>query len=116
AVDYDGSKTTFYASGNYGLQEYADTVVYTIMEACDDVGAPHPVIVTESGRALTAHHSVLVIPVIDAIGPTLDKVELPPLEGEVHSLVEDMRDLLGEITIKTYREVYNEAVSNKETM
>lgn len=116
AVDYDGSKTTFYASGNYGLQEYADTVVYTVQEVCDDNGSPHPVLVTESGRALTAHHSVAVIPVIDAVGPTRSKVSLPPLEGEIHNLVQDMWDLGKDITLKNYREVYNEAVSNKETM
>jgi arginine decarboxylase len=116
AVDYDGSKTTFYASGNYGLQEYADTVVYTVQEVCDDNEAPHPVLVTESGRALTAHHSVAIIPVIDTIGPTRNKVALPPLEGEVHTLVNDMLELQQGITVKTYREVYNEAVSNKETM
>ncbi|HEX7003803.1 MAG TPA: biosynthetic arginine decarboxylase [Trueperaceae bacterium] len=116
AVDYDGSKTSYYVSGNYGLQEYADTVVYAILETCDEVEAPHPTIVSESGRALTAHHAVLVIPVIDAIGPTLNSVELPPLEGEVHSLVRDMREILEDVTVKTYREAYNEAVSNKETM
>jgi arginine decarboxylase len=116
AVDYDGSKTTFEASANYGIQEYADTVVYTIKEVCDDGEARHPVIVTESGRALTAHHAVLVMPVIDALGPTRTPLELPPLEGEVHQLVRDMRELLGAVSIKTYREVYNEAVSNKETM
>jgi arginine decarboxylase len=116
AVDYDGSKTSFYVSGNYGLREYADTVVYAVMEACDDSGAPHPDIVTESGRALTAHHAVLVIPVIDAIGPTRNKVDLPPLEGETHSLVRDMREILEDVTVKTYREAYNEAFSNKETM
>jgi arginine decarboxylase len=48
-VDYDGSKTNFYASANYGLSEYADTVVYTIKETCDDGDAPHPIVVTESG-------------------------------------------------------------------
>ncbi len=116
AVDYDGSKTTFYASGNYGLQEYADTVVYTVMEVCDDNEAPHPVLVTESGRALTAHHAVAIIPVIDTVGPTRTKVELPPLTGEIHTLVSDMIELQKDITVKTYREVYNEAVSNKETM
>jgi arginine decarboxylase-like protein len=116
AVDYDGSKTTFEASANYGIQEYADTVVYTIKEVCDDGGAQHPVIVTESGRALTAHHAVLVMPVIDAMGPTRTPLELPPLEGEVHQLVRDMRELVRSVSIKTYREVYNEAVSNKETM
>lgn len=116
AVDYDGSKTTFYASGNYGLQEYADTVVYTVQEVCDDNEAAHPILVTESGRALTAHHSVVIIPVIDTVGPTRSKVDLPPLEGEVHTLVSDMLELQQEITVKTYREVYNEAVSNKDTM
>lgn len=116
AVDYDGSKTTFEASANYGIQEYADTVVYTVKEVCDDNDTVHPVIVTESGRALTAHHAVLVMPVIDALGPTRTPLQLPPLEGEVHQLVRDMRELLRSVSIKTYREVYNEAVSNKETM
>jgi arginine decarboxylase len=116
AVDYDGSKTTFEASANYGIQEYADTVVYTVKEVCDDNEAEHPVIVTESGRALTAHHAVLVMPVIDALGPTRAPLKLPPLEGEAHQLVRDMRELVRSVSIKTYREVYNEAVSNKETM
>ena len=116
AVDYDGSKTTYYVSANYSLREYADTVVYTVMEACDAAGVGHPVIVTESGRALTAHHSVVVVPVVDAIGPTREPVELPPLEGEVHQLVKDMRELVDSVTAKTYREVFNEAVANKETM
>ena len=116
AVDYDGSKTTFEASANYGIQEYADTIVYTVKEVCDDGGADHPVVVTESGRALTAHHAVLVMPVIDAMGPTRAPLELPPLEGEVHQLVRDMRELVRSVSIKTYREVYNEAISNKETM
>ena len=70
AVDYDGSRTSFHASANYGLQEYADTVVYTILETCQETGVSHPVVVSESGRALTAHHAVLVLPVIDAVGPT----------------------------------------------
>jgi arginine decarboxylase len=116
AVDYDGSKTTYYVSANYSLREYADTVVYTVMEVCDAAGVDHPVIVTESGRALTAHHSVVVVPVVDTIGPTRQPIDLPPLEGEPHQLVKDMRELVGEVTAKTYREVFNEAVANKETM
>ncbi len=116
AVDYDGSKTTFYASANYGLQEYADTVVYTILETCNEVGTPHPVVVTESGRALTAHHAVVVVPVVGAIGPTRHPPELPPLPGETHALVKDMRELLDNVTLKTYREVYHDAQDNKDTM
>ena len=118
AVDYDGSKTTFYVSANYGLREYADTVVYTVMEVCDEVGAPHPTLVSESGRAITAHHAVVVIPVIDAIGKAREQPQLPRRDGEAeeHALVRDMRELVDAVTVKTYREVYNEATSNKETM
>jgi len=116
AVDYDGSKTTYYTSANYGLREYADTVVYTIMESCQEWEVAHPIIVTESGRALTAHHSVIVVPVVDALGPTREPVNLPPLTGEVNALLRDMQELDSAITVKTYREVFNEAVSNKETM
>src|SRR5690606_40871353 len=106
---------TYYVPANYSLREYADTVVYTVMEACDAAGVGHPVIVTESGRALTAHHAVVVVPVVDAIGPTREPVELPPLEGEVHQLVKDMRELVGSVAAKTYREGFNEAVADKET-
>ena len=116
AVDYDGSKTTFQASANYGLREYADTLVWTVLEACKDASAPHPILVTESGRALTAHHAVFVMPIIDAIGPTRAKPDLPAADGEEHALVRDLRELLGSITVKTYREAYNEAASIKATM
>jgi arginine decarboxylase len=64
AVDYDGTRTAAEASANYTLQEYATTVVYEVMAACDDAGVPHPQIVSESGRALTAHHAVLVTNVL----------------------------------------------------
>ena len=116
AVDYDGSKTTFHASANYGLQEYADTVVYEILETCNETDTPHPVVVTESGRALTAHHAVIVLPVVDAIGPTREPMALPPLPEEPHTLVSDMQELLETASIKNYREVYHDAVGNKETM
>lgn len=116
AVDYDGSKTTFTASANYGLQEYANTVIWTVLESCNEYEAPHPIIVTESGRALTAHHAVVIMPVVDALGPTKAPLELPPLEGDIHALVKDLQELEKEITVKTYRESYNEAVSIKDTM
>ena len=63
-VDYDGSQTNFHSSMNYTVQEYANDVVAAIQEACDEAGVPHPDIVTESGRAMVAHHSVLVFDVL----------------------------------------------------
>jgi arginine decarboxylase len=121
AVDYDGSKTSFYASANYGIQEYANTVVYTIQESCREWQVDEPIIVSESGRALTAHHSVFVFPIIDAIGPTRDPLELPPLPldketGQIHMLLKDMQDMLRDVSVKNYRETYNEAIGNKDTM
>jgi len=58
----------------------------------------------------------VVVPVVDAIGPTREPVDLPPLTGEVHALLRDMQELDAPVTVKTYREVFNEAVANKETM
>lgn len=116
AVDYDGSRTTFHASANYGLQEYADTVVYTIQATCNEWKAPHPVVVTESGRALTAHHAVLVLPVIGALGPALEPLELPALEGAPHSLIQDLQEALETVTVKNYREVFHDAVDAKDQM
>ena len=66
-VDYDGSRTAFDSSTNYTLQEYARDIVYNIMDVCDQEKVPHPIIVSESGRALVAHHSMLVIEAFGAI-------------------------------------------------
>jgi len=114
AVDYDGSKTAFYASANYSLQEYAEDLVYVTKEVCDGHGEAHPHLVTESGRAVTAYHSVLVLEVVDTIRPPgEDKVELPK---DAHPVVKDMFDLARSISAKNYREVYHDAFSNKDTV
>src|SRR5213075_2262658 len=63
-VDYDGSKTNFESSINYGLQEYANDVVFHVKEICDQAGVDHPTIISESGRAMVAYHSVLVFNVL----------------------------------------------------
>jgi len=63
-VDYEGSQSTSDFSVNYGLREYATTVVYRIMSVCDENHIPHPTIVTEAGRALVCHHSLLVFDVL----------------------------------------------------
>src|SRR2546423_6322818 len=70
AIDYDGSRSTFHSSMNYTIEEYASDIVYNIMDVCDDEGVPHPHIVSESGRAIVAHHSVLVVQAFGAIEKT----------------------------------------------
>ena len=60
AVDYDGSKTAFDSSANYNAQEFANDVIYTIKQVCDDENVPHPTVIQESGRYLSAYHAILV--------------------------------------------------------
>lgn len=67
-IDYDGSQTSSDASVNYSLQEYANDVVYHVKEVCDQAKVPHPKIMSESGRAMTAYHSVLVFNTVGSIG------------------------------------------------
>src|SRR5688572_914249 len=66
-VDYDGSRSAFESSINYSLQEYTNDIVYYIADVCNAEGVPHPNIVSESGRAIVAHHSVLIVEVFGNI-------------------------------------------------
>src|SRR5205807_3641451 len=63
-IDYDGSQTDFESSVNYTLQEYANDAVFRIKSVCDECGVPHPTIISESGRAVVAYHSLLVFAVL----------------------------------------------------
>ena len=67
AVDYTGSKTNSPSSRNYSLQEYANDVVYYVQQVCSQASVPEPDIISESGRWVSAHHSMIVIPVIDSV-------------------------------------------------
>src|SRR3954471_17929470 len=67
-VDYDGSQSNFESSLNYTLEEYASDVVYHLQTVCDEANVPHPTIVSESGRAIVAHHSLLVFNVLGVSG------------------------------------------------
>src|SRR5207248_7575302 len=79
-IDYDGSQTDFESSVNYTLQEYANDVVYHIQNVCDEAGVPHPTIVSESGRAITAYHSALVFNVLGVAAFEDDEVRELPVE------------------------------------
>src|SRR5213596_4422075 len=85
-VDYDGSRSDFDSSTNYSLQEYANDVVWNIMDVCDSESVPHPVIVSEGGRAIVAHHSVLVLEAFSSIEKTAPKLKVEAGEKD-HKLV-----------------------------
>lgn len=112
-VDYDGSQTDFESSINYTLQEYANDVVFRIRDVCDDAGVPHPTIISESGRALVAYHSVLLF---DVLGThNFDRCEAPESVPEdapqpIHDLFTIHRDL----SKKNYLENYHDAVQAME--
>src|SRR5205809_3684852 len=91
-VDYDGSRSDFDSSTNYSLQEYANDVVWNIMDVCDSEGVAHPTIVSESGRAIVAHHSVLVVEAFSSIEKTTPKLKIEVTEKD-HKLVGDILDV-----------------------
>ena len=91
-VDYDGSRSDFDSSTNYSLQEYANDVVWNIMDVCDSETVPHPIIVNEGGRAIVAHHSVLVVEAFSSIEKTSPKLKVEATEKD-HKLVREILDV-----------------------
>src|SRR5438309_1486498 len=91
-VDYDGSRSDFDSSANYSLQEYANDVVWNIMDVCDSEGVSHPAIVSEGGRAIVAHHSVLVMEAFSSIEKTAPKLRVTASDKD-HKLVGDILDV-----------------------
>ena len=91
-VDYDGSRSDFDSSTNYSLQEYANDVVWNIMDVCDSESVPHPAIVSEGGRAIVAHHSVLVVEAFGSIEKTSPKLKVGATEKD-HKLVVEILDV-----------------------
>src|SRR6188474_480196 len=108
-VDYDGSQTNFESSTNYTLEEYANDVVYHIQSVCDDAGVPHPTIVSESGRAVVAYHSVLVFNVLGVSGFGGNGVPVLPNAEELEQPLIDLRDTYNTISSRNALEGYHDA-------
>jgi arginine decarboxylase len=107
-IDYDGSQTDFESSVNYTLQEYANDIVYHIQSVCDEVGVAHPTIVTESGRAIAAYHSVLVFNVlgVSGMGESETPVEAP---ADAEQPLIDLQETNRSLTSKNLLESYHDA-------
>jgi arginine decarboxylase len=113
-VDYEGSQSTSDFSVNYGLSEYATTVVYRIMSVCEEHQTPHPTIVTEAGRALVCHHSVLVFDVLAANRTdrwTEDEIQtaLDDLCGDRPRVLEDAIEAWQNVTLERVLEAFHDA-------
>ena len=114
-VDYDGSKTAFDSSMNYSVQEYANDVVYTIQQICEEEKVPPPTLVTESGRAVTAYHSVFVTNVLDVADRIEQgrRVHVAPSDPNV---LQELASIYETVNAKTLRESYHDAQQYKEEL
>jgi arginine decarboxylase len=112
-VDYDGSQTNFHSSMNYSVQEYANDVVASIQEACDAKSVPHPDIVTEAGRAMVAHHSVLIFDVLGVNEMVTGRPPEPAKETD-HRVIQGLSEVWSTVSQKNVVEAYHDALQLKE--
>jgi arginine decarboxylase len=116
AVDYDGSRTSFESSANYNAREFANDVIYVIKTVCDDENVPHPTIIQESGRYLSAYHAILVTNIQDEIETVVEDITPMKIEKDDPQVVREMHDLRETINAKNYREYYHDALEHREDL
>ena len=112
AIDYDGSKTNFYASKNYNMQNYANDIVAEVKEACEARQLSVPVLVSESGRAIASHQSVLIF---DVLGISNVPSAAPePLQEKEHLIIRNLWETYSTINVENYQEAYHDAIQFNE--
>lgn len=116
AVDYDGSRTSYESSANYNAQEFANDVIYVIKTVCDDENVPHPTIIQESGRYLSAYHAVLVTNIQDEIETVVEDLTPMEIDEDDPQVVRELADLRETINAKNYREYYHDALEHREEL
>jgi arginine decarboxylase len=117
-VDYEGTRSRSFCSMNYSVEEYAHNIVHAISEICADQGLTHPDIVTESGRAMTAHHAVLITNVIDVEQAPGTETPAPATDDE-HQIIQDLWNGYAGIGSRPALEAYHDAshwLSEAQTM
>jgi arginine decarboxylase len=108
-IDYDGSQTDFESSVNYTLQEYANDVVFRVKSVCDECGVPYPTIISESGRAVVAYHSMLVFDVLGV--SNFDRYTVPPeIPADSPQQLSDLFGIHRDLSKKNMLEGYHDAV------
>ncbi len=116
AVDYDGSRTSFESSANYNAREFANDVIYVIKTVCDDENVPHPDIIQESGRYLSAYHAILITNVQDEIETVVEDITPMKVDEDDPQVVKELYDLRESINGKNYREYYHDALEHREEL
>jgi len=113
-VDYDGSRTTFDSSTNYSLDEYVRDIVYTVKEVCDSESVPHPTLVSESGRAIVAQHSVLIVETFGAIEKASRNEQPSPTAVIEIPLLADILEIRNNLTPQNRLENLHDAQEIRE--
>lgn len=113
-VDYDGTRSSNSESSvNYSIQEYVNDCVYTFVDAADKAGIPHPHLITEGGRSLTAHHSVLILDVLESARPARMPEDFEVSEND-HQLVKDLTEIWDNINQRSVLEDWHDAEDIRE--
>jgi arginine decarboxylase len=112
-VDYDGSRSAFDSSTNYSLQEYTNDIIYYVADVCNAEAVPHPDIISESGRAIVAHHSVLIVEVFGAIGKTRTDINFQFGDNE-HPIVRELLDMRKNLGKLNKLEAYHDALERRD--
>jgi arginine decarboxylase len=115
-VDYDGSQTRFESSVNYTVQEFANDVIYVIKLVCDEENVPHPNIVTESGRFMTAYHTVFITSIRDEIETFAEDSPEVTIDADDPQVITELKDLCETINGKNYAEYYHDALEHKDEL
>lgn len=113
-VDYDGSQTNFESSVNYSLQEYANDVVSHVQNVCDDAGVEHPTIMSESGRAVVAYHSMLVFSVL-GVSEQASHEHIGQPSPNVEQPVQDLLETFEGLNVRNLLESYHDAQQSLDT-
>ena len=108
-VDYDGTHSRTACSINYSVQEYANNVIHEFAKISTSLNLPQPHIITEVGRAMTAHHAVLITNVLD-VEPIPDATELPSISADEPSVLRDLDDSLRDLNARSALEAYHDAL------
>jgi arginine decarboxylase len=112
AVDYDGSKSKFYGSKNYNMQNYANDVVAGVQETCEKRKIPVPILMSESGRAVISHQSVLIFNVLTT--SDINNKIPEPIKENSHSTLVNFWETYQSINLKNCQESYYDAIQLKE--
>jgi arginine decarboxylase len=112
-IDYDGSQTDFESSVNYTLQEYANDVVFRVKSVCDEAGVPHPTIISESGRAVVAYHSLLVFDVLGV--SNFDRYQVPStIPQDAPQPIADLFSNYRDLSKKNLLESYHDSIQSMD--